>query len=73
MNNWIGVSAVLDYLEKEGISFDYDEHGLDTEKGHIDVYDGMTYKKGEWSIDWEDSPECKTTDVESVLDGFEVA
>jgi hypothetical protein len=69
---WISAGFVLDKLAENNISYEYDENGINTENGHIDVYDGMMYKDGIWSIDWETSPECKCYDVEIIFDKVEI-
>ena len=66
MTEWIGCATVEDFLNDNSINFEFDEFGIDTEFGHIDVYDGMKNLGNGWIVDWENSPECKKYEFEIV-------
>lgn len=73
IQDWFSVSCVLDYLGSLNIEYEFDKFGLTAygeENTHIDIYDGMMYKNGEWIIDWENSPECKTEDIKDLIAGI---
>lgn len=77
--DWFSISTLLNYLKSESIyldDLDFDKFGFSYNNSHIDVYDGMINKNGDWVIDWENAPECKTEDIKDFFtyssDGWEI-
>ncbi len=79
MNDWINFSIVEDILNEKRIDFEYDEFGLNVNKGkklfHLDIYDGMICNKnGNWIPDYAGEKEdhngfveCKSQEVDFLL------
>ncbi|MHA1285907.1 MAG: hypothetical protein ACTSPB_00760 [Candidatus Thorarchaeota archaeon] len=71
--DWMTFGNLHDFLMDELDIVGTDEFGIiisnGSEKTHLDIY-SMRVRDGEYVVDWEGSPEVKTSDVKDVFSIF---